>query len=65
MTPLQREKILAKAIRQIADIAAEPGEAGAVAALKEAQDIAHQALIDVGLVPSKVLKFARIKDITE
>lgn len=60
-----RAAIMAKGLRKIGKIAAEPGEAAAMAALAEAQNIAEATLKAAGLDPAKVLPFKRIKDLQE
>lgn len=55
---MQKYEALQKALREIGAIAAEPGEAGAMSALKEAQDIAHAALCS-----GRVLPFAKLEDV--
>lgn len=50
-----------KALRSIGDIAAEPGEAGAVEALAEAQRIAADALPQ----EKKVIPFAKLSDVSD
>lgn len=57
-----RAAILAEGLRKIGKVAAEPGEAGAMTALEEAQRIAEETLKAAGLDPAKVLPFRRMSD---
>lgn len=63
MTPLEQVKILAKALRDIGQIAVEPG-ADAMPALLEAQKIADEARREAGLEPP-TMKIAKLKDVSE
>lgn len=64
MSPLEQVPILADALRRIGQIAVEP-DADAMGGLLEAQSIADRALQDAGIVPHKVLKFARLNAVQE
>lgn len=50
-----------RALARIGQIAAEPGEAGAMAAVVEAKRVAAEALPQ----SAKVLPFAKLKDVSE